>query len=453
MEQNKRLSSDQKVIISTGFIFIIIVSSALAFSLPVLIFQIIFVTFTLFFCCKTDYKTAKLWLSIFGIAMSFVFLVYLANKIYYGKPYYIGGSDDLNFEKWGFDVYNFGVYNPAKIMEFGVIGQFNNSPFFPVYIAKLIQFSEFFGSYTTFLPRILNVYYLIWICMSTKKLLENYTSLSKKAIYYSLVVFGFMPNVLYINAHVFRDMFNLLQVLLVAILFDSLLNQDKPMLKIASTLLLVPLLYSTYYTRASSILFALVLILLMFSSKYQIKNRFIFILIIPMLFLSNLLETFRLGYYIETYSSYVSEIAGEGLSGFVFNRPMLPFGIFFRAIYALISPFPNFFGLFNESSKFLFDLVQFTIYVGVLLQILAIPFIIKRALKFDWLSIVFLSLFFTVIATTFTFRHVLIYYPFMAAIGIDGFLETKPNTRKVILVMSVLVSICLGIIYLFLRLF
>lgn len=453
MEQSKALNPNQKLIISAGFMFVVILSSILTFSLSVLIFQIFMGVITLYFCSKTDYKTAKLWLTIFSISMLFVFLIFLANQLYYGEPYYIGGSDDLKYEQWGYDVYNAGIYNPSKIMEYRIIGQFHNSPYFVSYIARLIQFSELFGGYTTFLPRIANVYYLLWISMIIRYLLSKYSTLSPKTIYYSLVLFAFMPNIQYINSHVFRDTFNLLQILLIVLLFNFLLSKKKISLKVLSLALLPVLLYYTYYTRANSILFAGIVILLMISVQYRIKIRYIIIGIMPLLLLSNLLETFRVGYFIETYSSYLSNMAGDGLSRFVFNPPLLPLGIFFRGIYALISPFPNFFGLFNDTSKLLFDFIQLLIYLGVLIQIFAIPFIIKRTLKFDWLALAFLSWFLAIIASTFTFRHFLFYYPFMSAVAVDGFLSTQPKNRKIILFISIFTTINFGMIYTSLKLF
>lgn len=453
MEQSKALNPNQKLIITSGFMVIIFLSSLLTLSLSVLVFQIIMGLITLHFCFKTDYKTAKLWLSIFSISILFIFLIFSANQLYYGVPYYIGGSDDLKFEQWGVDVYNSDIYNPSKIMEYRIIGQFHNSPFFVSYIARLIQFSELLGEYTTFLPRIANAYYLLWICMIIKYLLNKYTFLSSKTIYYSTAFFAFMPNIQFINAHVFRDTFNLLQVLLIALLIDLFLSNTRYSLKIFSIILLPFLLYYTYHTRAISILFAGTITMLMISVLYRVKTRYIIIGIIPLLLFSNLLETFRVGYLIETYSGYVSNIAGDGLSRFVFNRPLLPLGIFFRGIYALISPFPNFFGLFKDTSKLLIDLIQLFIYLGVLIQICAIPFIIKRTLKFDWLTLAFLSWFLAIIASTFTFRHFLFFYPFMSAVGVDGFLSTKPKNRKIILFLSIFVVVSFGMIYTSLKLF
>lgn len=451
MEQKNILNSNQKIIISLGFIFLNLISSIVSFSIPVFFLQLILGSLTIMLCFTTDYKTAKLWLFILAVSIFFVFVIFLANNFFYGKPYYSGGSDDLKFEQWGLDVYKSGIYNPSKIMESGIIGEYHNSPFFPSYIALLIRFSSVFGGYSTFLPRIANAYFLLWVCMIIKYLLLKYTSLSKESVKYSLLFFALMPNIQYINAHIFRDTFNLLQILLIILLVDFLLCHRNYFIKLVSIIILPSLIYTAYFTRASSLLFAGFIILIMFSVLYNIKKIYIIIGIILLVLSTNLLEIFRFNFYIENYSSYVSDIAGDGLSGFIFNKNLFPFGIILRGLYALISPFPNFFALFKNPSKLLFDVVQLFIYLGVMLQTFSIPFIVKRSLKFDWLSLAFLSWFLAIILSTFTFRHFLLYYPFMSAVAVDGYTKTKPESRKIIIFFSTFTTTSFGVIYILLK--
>lgn len=453
MRRDKTLSSNQKHLIIAWFLLVVMLSSLIAFSLSVFVFQILMGIFVLYFCLKTDYKTAKLWLTILTVSVIFVFIVYLANQLYYGCPYFNGGSDDLNYELWGFDVYKSGIYNPSKMLRYGIIGEYHNSPFFASYVAVLILFSNLFGKYTTFLPRIANAYYLLFTSMIMKYLLKKYTPLKSETIYYSLVYFSLMPIVQFISAHVFRDVLNLLQILLIVLLIDFLLSKKSYLLKVLSMVSLPCLLYVTYYNRAGSVLYAACIAILMLSVKHKIKKRYIITAVILVLSLSNLLEAFRLPFYIETYSRYLSSMSGEGLSRFVFSKPLLPLGIFLRAVYALISPFPNFFDLFKNTSKLLFDFVQLLINFGVLVQTSFTPFLIRRTLKLDWLALSYLLLFMATIVTTFTFRHFILFYPFMSAVAMDGFLTTKPNTRKVILFLSVATVMDLGILYISLKIF
>ena len=52
-----------------------------------------------------------------------------------------------------------------------------------------------------------------------------------------------------------------------------------------------------------------------------------------------------------------------------------------------------------------------------------------------------------------TFRHVILYYPFMVAVAVDGYLDTTLNNRKIILFLSGFSAFCFGLIYVALKLF
>lgn len=450
MWNQQKMNPNQKLLILAKMLTVIIVSSILTFSVSVLVLQIFLGFITIYFSINSDYKSAKLWSNIFLVSMFFSFLVFLGNNIYFGEPYFIGGSDDLMFEEWGRTIYNFGIYSPSKIIEYNIIGIFNNSVFFTVYIARLIQFANIFGGYTTFLPRVANVHFFIWICMIIKYLLTRHTKISQKNIYYSVAVFAFMPSIQYINSHVFRDTFNFLQVLLIGLLFDLALRK-KHIVRFASLILIPIIAYSAYYTRASSILFAGILVVFIISSRYKIRIRYIIPIVLPLMFLSDILAVFKVGQFIEVYSNYLLGSSDGGLSSVVFSQPLLPFGILFRTIYAFVSPFPDLF-LFKEPSRILLDLIQLAKNIGVFLQIIFIPFVIKRALKLDWIALIFLSWFLPIIASTFTFRHFLFFYPFMSALAIDGYMNTNKRARKNILYSSIFIVICLSLVYVSLKL-
>lgn len=440
-----------KMVYVIGFLFVVLISSLLTFSLPVFIMQVLLMSITIPLLINREMKMIKLYLVIFVVSLLFVFLVYFANSSTYDSSYYMGGSDDLTFENDGKIIMESGVYNPAEILETGIIGWWNNAPFFAVYISGLHLFSDFFGSYTTFMPRIINSYFLLWICMILEYFLKKYANFTSKKTFFTIMLFGLTPNIHYINAHVFRDTFNLLQVLLIVIIIDFLLSKGNYIRKIFYIIALFILIFTTYYTRINSLVFAAGLCFLILSEKFRINKILLFIVVIPILLMSNFTETIRLDYFLGSYGSYVLEIAGDGLSKFVFEQPLIPLGIIFRSLYALITPFPNFFGLFKNSTMILLDFTMSIIFIGVIIQILFIPFIVKRALKFDWLSLSFLLLFFSVIGTTFTFRHVLFYYPFMVALGIDGYMSMSQSSRKKILFLSGLVGIAFALIYLALK--
>ena len=137
---NSILIKETKLMILLSMMLCVILSSILAFSFAVFIMQLFLASITFPMIIKRDYKIAKLYLIIFIISLIFVFLIYIANNLYYGSPYYIGGSDDINFENEGRLIINSGMISPSKILESGIIGKWHNATFYSVYISILIDF-------------------------------------------------------------------------------------------------------------------------------------------------------------------------------------------------------------------------------------------------------------------------------------------------------------------------
>lgn len=440
-------TNNEKIIISSIMITCIILSSILTFSFSVLLIQLFLGLTTIFIINKKDEKSIKIYMYIFIISMIFVFVVYIANNMAYNTPYYVGGSDDLMFEYKGRLVADSNIFNPKKLLG-NILDMFDNSPFFAVYMAVLIKFSNLFDGYSTFLPRIINVYFLLWTCMILEYLLKNCLDFSDKKARITILLFALTPNIQYINAHIFRDTLNLFEMLMIIYVFEKLIRSNRYFIKIPYIFLLIFLIYVTYYTRQSSILFASIISLLLLFKKYKINKLYAILLMIIVLLKSGILDTLNLSYFISYYSEYTAELVGDGLSSYIFRAPLLPWGIILRALYAFIIPFPNFFVLFKDGNKILLDIIMVFIYFGVLIQILFIPFIFKRTIKFDTLSLIFLITFVAVIGTTFTFRHVILYYPFMVALGVDQYLTSNKKTRKNILFFSLCYAILLAILYL-----
>jgi hypothetical protein len=127
----------------------------------------------------------------------------------------------------------------------------------------------------------------------------------------------------------------------------------------------------------------------------------------------------------------------SGLSNFIFEQPLIPIGFILRFGYAFITPFPNFLGLFKNFEMWPLDLIYLFIFIGVIVQLFALPYVLKRMFTIDWLTLSFLVCLFGVVLTTFTFRHVIFYFPFLVAMAIDGFSRIEVRT-KVLLSMIVL---------------
>lgn len=426
--KNEKINSFFALIV---ILFAIILSSVCSLSFTIFFTQIIFASFTVLFISKKPPLSQKIYLIIFLTSLTFVFLLYYSYILHYGNPYYIGGSDDLSFEQNAEIVKHYGLINPARVLKTGIIGQFNNSSFYAVYISLIMRLSEYFGGYSTLIPRIFNVYFLIWICLIFEYLLKKYASFSDAKTAISVAVLALTPNIQYINSHNFRDTLNLLQIFLIILLFDKIFSKGKVSLRLLYTLLIVLAIYITFFTRVNSLAFAFLLCLFMVSYKMNIKIIYIIIAALPLIIFGNILEVLRVQDYIDHYSNYVRNIAGDGLSSFIFNKPLIPVGFILRIIYAFMIPFPNFIGLFKTESKILIDFIMMFIYFGVIIQFLSIPFVVKRLLKIDWISLSFIATFLSVILSTFTFRHIVFYYPFMVAVAVDGFSASSKNQIKI----------------------
>ena len=403
------------------FILCVILTSLYIYNLSVFIFQLLCGMITFVLCMKIKADNRMLWalLAIYIVSSIFIGILFEANVLSYGTPYYLGDSDDLQIELRAQECLDAGVFSPSSILQ--VIGS-HNSPGYVSYIEILMIISNMFDGYTTYIPRIINIYFLIWICLLLRYFFKKYTNMSDNATLYSWAIFALTPNILYINAHVFRDTLNLLQILMAIWFFDITLTAKRYYKKLIALLLFITMLDSIIYIRYNAVLFVVAIAFMLLIRSCYNTRWIVYVLagIFLCLLAPLLLDEFKIFLYIKGYAQYILNRHEHGLGAFIFKQPILPFGIFLRAAYALISPFPAFWSLFHEPHKFLLDCVWVFIYLGVFIQIILIPFIIHRLLCFDWLSKVFLCTFLPVIISTFTFRHVILYYPFMVALAVDG---------------------------------
>ncbi|MCS7459892.1 hypothetical protein N0M98_07030 [Paenibacillus doosanensis] len=386
------------------------------------------------------------------ISLIYIYIIYSANLLAYGSPYFNGGSDGLAFERKGFLIVNSNIYNPSQLLG-NVLDQYDNAPFFSVYIGLLIKFGELFDGYSTFLPRIMNVYFLIWISMIFEYLLKKHAGFSGKRLYISILIFLITPNIQYLNSDVFRDTFNLFQIFLIILLFDRIILVKNILKKLFYFIIVFLAMYITFYTRTNSLVFAAAGTSLLFLNKF---NRILKVLIIfvtaSFLMLINFSDSIKFEYFYNVYSEHLLS-STDGLSSYIFKQPLFPFGIILRSLYGLINPFPNFLGLFKVPNMLLLDIVLLFVYCGAVLQIIFIPFLLKRLARMDWLALSFVVNFLGVVITTFTFRHVLLYYPFMVALIVDEFISSKQTTKSRVLFVSLTMTVLMGLLYIVLKFF
>lgn len=436
------------------YIYILIVALSLMITLfftsnfSVLVVQGILSIITMPFILTKSLKSARVYIIIYVLALFFVFLFYYGNKEKFGIPYFIGGSDDLTYENNALTLFNLNIFSVQKAVSWGILPYFHNSLFYVMFLSWLIKFSSFIDGYSTFLPRIINVFFLLWSTLIFEYLLHKHTKLTDNRIHLSLLFFAIMPSILFINSFIFRDTLNLLQILLTVYLFDKII-EEKNLMKLSMYLVvIISVVLITFYTRKNSLYFSALICCFSLVQKFKQEKLYILIpVILPILSVSGILEKLGFGLYNQVYTSAIISNVNIGLSKFIFEQPLVPFGIILRGTYILFSPFPDFWNLFLSPNAYLLDLGTFLIYCGVIIQILFSPFLIKRVLKFDWLSISFVTVILGIITTTFTFRQAILYYPFMAALGVDGYLSTTKKNRISILIYTAIIASVLVIIY------
>lgn len=430
------------------FAILVIVTSLLTHSMAVFAASLIMMLLTVFFLKNQNIQEVRMYLIAFVVAIGFMFLVHYAYIQAYDLPYYNGGSDDIQFERDALQAMLAEVYAPQELVG-TVLNQFHSASFYVTFVALVMKFSSFFDGYTTFLPKVINVFLLLWATMLISYLLRKYVGFTNKQILWFIGLFSMTPNMLYINSHIFRDTLNLLLIMLIVVCIDKLFVKKWGVLQVVIALFFPLIIFCTFYLRENSLVFAAIMSILILLRKLKIRYFYIFLLNIPLLIFTTFLEQIRFDYFVEKYSEYQTTVS-SGLSNFIFEQPLFPLGVFLRFGYAFISPFPNFPGLFQDGEQFGLDMVYFFIYLFVVMQILSIPLILKRLLTIDWLSLSFIFLLFGVILTTFTFRHVVFYYPLMVALAIDGYSRIKIEQRWLSILL--MLTACVGMFFLYVQL-
>jgi hypothetical protein len=353
----------------------------------------------------------------------------------YGTPFFNGGSDDKNFETIGIILAQNKIFDINTAIQSNFLGSITDSTLYIVFLSYVYEFSEYFGEYSTLIPRYINVYFHLLNILMLVSLLKKISFFSGRKLVFFAIFYGLFPQILYINSHIFRDTMNLFLLILLLSIVNSIKSFD--FLFLFKLLSSITLSYFIYFTRSSSIYFAIGLVSILIINLKIKKTFYKYLLLSTILvFIFLFFNIDFLLNYITYYSTYNASIVGSGLSRFIFLQPLFPIGLILRTGFAFITPFPNFFLLFRNTEQYLYDFLIALTFIGVILQIIYLPFLFRSLNILNWLTQSFLFLFLIVISTTFTFRHLVFYFPFMTAVIIDNFFKTNIEKRKLILTGS-----------------
>lgn len=452
-----------------NFILLMLVLSALMG----IVFQSLPIAITIIICAgiivSTNPKMPRnryLWcFVIYLLQVCFVLFLYYGYYHKYGVPYFRGGSDDLAFEQVSKVLFEKGkyllnqistddVYEATK----GSVAYFNSRGFL-VYLIWLRAIFTPLGGYHTLVPRLINMALLLSTALLTERIFcflsKSKGASTPKWVLPSVALF---PNALYISGHVFRDIMSLWFIVISFYLFLQLFsNKDvviRERLFISIALIVVaivarPIRNENVYYIASAMAVSLVGGARR-SDKPIFKNRRLIGVVVIIGFIL-VLFAYNAGFLdnivnkVKRYSDYRQNLS-DGLSEHVFNQSIVPFGIFLRTLYALISPIPvhllHLRGVFTDVDV----TVNVLISIGTVLQILMYPFLFRDK-RFDEVWLLFWIYLVSIAVATFTFRHFIIIYPFMTIIIARNFRETNKKYRIRGVLSAVCVLLLLAVIY------
>lgn len=398
------------------------------------------------------------------LGMKFIFLFFLLCNYYgnismYGRPYFVGGSDDEFFEQtakqFSQSIYKWPWDYPIDT---------NCNGMFWV-LSILIKLSGGVEYYHTISYRLFNLNLLICIGEVAYKFAYKNIGLNCKqsmVVMTSIIAF---PNAINLSTYVFRDTLCAFCILVgCAICNDLHTDSLKGFIFFRNKIMLVVILIAdavlSFWIRRE----ALYLILVMFiistlKNKINIKSLLSFlVIIIAGIYILYEMQAFsfifaKIKRYLVYQSNYISQNNSSALYRRIFMTPMLPFGIIYRILYGLVFPLPtgilHFYKVFSSG----LDMTNFLVSCGSCFQIIMLPFLLKGAAKINKYSLIYWVEFLAVIITTFTFRHFIIIYPFMFFVIYKEFYSMKKSERSRYLAIGVVITAILGTIYMLYKFF
>ncbi|GAM16238.1 hypothetical protein SAMD00020551_4426 [Mesobacillus selenatarsenatis SF-1] len=302
-----------------------------------------------------------------------------------------------------------------------------------------MRFSNLVGEFHTLLPRIFNGFLVGLISVLAFSISTKYLNLNNKNSKILAFIIGVFPILGYTAAHTFRDIM-LVFIIICTFYLWSQFKRNNFFGKLLTVIVTVAFIVISLEIRAVVAYYLLVIpfLFILRYSKLNIRSitqSLILLLILYVLFY----EEFILFFY-NTYGRYSEYLVSgaDGLSNLIFSMDLFPFGIIFRTAYAFITPFPN-----------LEQIESLWLSIGTIFQLLFLPylFIAFKNNKYFELKIIFVLIFISIITTTFTFRHIVMYLPFAILLSGQAYFESGREIKKTVLIISYTIFIFLFIFY------
>jgi hypothetical protein len=409
---------------------------------------------------RSGLRTMSLFIIPYCWTILFALFLYATYMAQYEVPYYVGGSDDFNFERAAYILRKLPFWNYGAVLNLdynstGLVG-LDQSIGYVYFLGLLIRFGELFGGYHTMLPRIVNAFLLAMLAATTYRVALRYGMIRKVAFAVALAT-GLLPIMTWTSAHVFRDVFMSFSLMLVTLIwapggrFSSMsriarwtmtfvlilmLSQVRLLQAVVAlgvavvSDLFVPAAHSRHSIERKVYIFAFMVLLLLCVAVFSSQIRWLW------------------EWVVDAQGRYTIHNLekSDGFSRLVFSAP-LPMGLVLRAIYGVIVPLPI----------FTLELDRLWLSIGTAAQFMFLPFLaagLVRGIKQRelWpITAAFIMLFGGAILITFTLRHIVQFLPFAAILAGFGYTAIS-RYRYLIWILMVALGLLLAVSYLGLRL-
>ncbi len=375
---------------------------------------------------------------LFLVLMILMLIVSSDYNIRYGAPYFKGGSDDFAFEKTSFEIVT-NNKNYISMIEDIFISNRNihpdhNSKLYIFCISTLV--SIFGDNYSFYMPRIMNIYLLIVNNIIIYLILQNVLSINKEKSFNRSVLISMLPINMILAVNTFRDTL----VLTLILLFYYTVNVEDKSNAVKKYFLLGILAFLVFWIRKPFLVILLVIMILRQRGRVFKNPVFILIVLLGFVYFYQSFD-YLLARYISNYSNSLNVLSTDGLSNFIFNRSIFPFGLFLRFLYGLISPLPSSGNILEMVLGFNTFLIT-NAYISLLLNIKKV----KKNLKFlAFWAVQYLI----IILTTFGFRHFL-FNSILVGIMYST-LDISKKTQVTSLILNFGIWILLSMIYMLIK--
>lgn len=373
---------------------------------PALLFSIIII---LFLVGKDSLYQKLDRIALYSIASLFMIFLHDYWIAIFGNSYFLGAkSDDWQYDEFWSEGYQdaFGL-SPLYLYEH--LSILHNSVGYVYVVVLLRAGAECVGEYSTLLPRLLNIAFLVSISILCSKIVYHYTQDSRLRRN-TLWVVCLLPVMIFNSSHVFRD------TIVCWFFVSTFYLIEVKGIKLKSLFLALLCIVCCFYFRLGS-----ALLIFMMSSGLIFSNRFKKFSKLQQIVSLALIAGFGLAAFVLFGSSVLGSVSSYDelnqsrfgtIGGQIFGLPKI-IGLVPRMIYLIFTPVPQ-----------LSSFHQFFQSIQAVLQIVFFPFLAKAMLDKRFplnLKGVFLVIFLAIALSTATFRHVMMYLPFGAMVVIMYF--------------------------------